>query len=94
MLVYHPNAGNGHAFAILTWAGFVGAMTGFSSAPMGVCEKVWLGYNGTSSRIGAPWHFVLRDILQYDIDVDSAIRYISNAGPSSLYWAVSSCILV
>jgi hypothetical protein len=31
---------------------------------MGVCEKVWAGYNGTLARVGVPWHFLLRDIMQ------------------------------
>jgi len=53
-------------------------MTGFSAAPLGVCEKVWLSYNGTQSRIGMPWTFVLQDILQYDVDKTSAINRIVN----------------
>eukprot|EP00698_Gefionella_okellyi_P020891 TRINITY_DN6653_c0_g1_i1.p1 TRINITY_DN6653_c0_g1~~TRINITY_DN6653_c0_g1_i1.p1 ORF type:complete len:440 (+),score=86.37 TRINITY_DN6653_c0_g1_i1:53-1321(+) len=76
--VYHPNAGNGHAFAVVGFAGFVGAFTGFSSAPIGLSEKVWLSYNGTSSRVGTPWTFVVRDILQYDADVDSAISRMAS----------------
>ena len=40
VLVYHPNEGNGHAYAVLTWTGFVGAITGYSSVELGVCEKV------------------------------------------------------
>ncbi len=39
--VYHPEAGNGHAFANYGWAGFVGSITGFSSAPM-VSRPIWL----------------------------------------------------
>lgn len=66
VLVYHPNEGNGHAYAVLTWSGFVGAITGYSSAEVGVCEKVWLNYKGKSSRAGIPFTFLLRDILQYD----------------------------
>jgi len=46
---------------------------------VGICEKVWLSYNGTSTRQGAPWDFVLRDILQYDADIDSALNRIYNA---------------
>jgi len=64
--VYHPEAGNGHAYAVLTWSGFVGAITGYSSVEMGICEKVWLNYKGKSSRAGIPFTFLLRDILQYD----------------------------
>jgi len=63
----------------LSWSGFVGGLTGFSSAPVGICEKVWYGYTGEFSRSGYPWHFLLRDILQYDADVDSAISRIATA---------------
>merc|ERR1712137_148908 len=76
--VYHPNDNDGQAFSILTWSGFVGALSGYSSASIGLCEKVWLSYNGTSSRSGDPWPFVLRDILQYDVDIDSAINRLTS----------------
>jgi hypothetical protein len=64
VLVYHPNAGDGHNFASFGWAGFIGTISGYSSSHMGVCEKVWAGFNGTLSRVGVPWHFLLRDIMQ------------------------------
>ena len=59
-------------------AGFIGALTGYSSSSVGICEKVWLSYNGTDSRSGMPWMFVLRDILQYDVDIDSALNRINS----------------
>ena len=77
--VYHPNANNGHAFANIAWLGFVGSLSGYSSAPVAVCEKVWIHYTGKSNREGYPWTFLLRDILQYDVDVDSALTRIANA---------------
>lgn len=85
LFVYHPTDG-GHNFSSLAWAGFNGAMTGFSSAPVGVCEKVWLSYNGTSSRAGYPWTFLLRDILQFDDDVDAAMNRIYNARRTCSIW--------
>jgi hypothetical protein len=78
VIVYHPSD-NGHDFSILTWSGFIGALTGYSSAPMGICEKVWLHYNGTSSRSGIPFHFLLRDILQFDADIDQTLSRIASA---------------
>ncbi len=54
----------GHPFAAVTWAGLVGTITGFSSAEVGICEKVWIHYDGHDSRFGTPFTFVLRDILQ------------------------------
>jgi len=79
VLVYHPNDGAGHPFSIVGWAGFIGAISGFSSAPVAVCEKVWDGYNESSSRLGIPFHFLLRDILQFDVDIDEALMRIENA---------------
>lgn len=78
VVVYHPTEA-GHPFSIYSYAGFIGTLTGFSSAPMAVCEKVWLHYNGTSSRAGFPWHFLLREILQFDHTVDEAIARLSAA---------------
>eukprot|EP01094_Clydonella_sp_ATCC50884_P006231 TRINITY_DN1529_c0_g1_i1.p1 TRINITY_DN1529_c0_g1~~TRINITY_DN1529_c0_g1_i1.p1 ORF type:complete len:435 (+),score=137.22 TRINITY_DN1529_c0_g1_i1:29-1306(+) len=77
VLVYHPE--DGHDFATLGWAGFIGALTGYSSAPIALCEKVWLAYNGTSSRSGIPWHFLTRDILQFDADINSAVSRMAGA---------------
>jgi len=79
VVVYHPNSGNGNPFALLTFTGFIGALTGYSSSPVGICEKVWYSYTGTENRIGYPWHFLLRDILQYDQDINSALNRIVNA---------------
>lgn len=79
VVVYHPNSGNGHAFANVAWLGFIGSLSGFSSAPVAICEKVWIHYTGVQNRAGYPWTFLLRDILQYDIDIDSALTRIANA---------------
>lgn len=76
---YHPLVGDGHAFSVLTWAGLVGAVTGYSSADIGISEKVWDGFNGVENVFGYPFHFVLQDILQYDIDTDAALSRIATA---------------
>jgi len=79
LLVYHPSASGANNFASFSWDGFVGALTGISSAPIGICEKVWLSYNGSFARSGNPWHFVLRDILNWDTSVDDAISRVFKA---------------
>jgi hypothetical protein len=76
--VYHPNEGDGHPFAQLGWTGMIGALTGFSGHDA-ICEKVWYHYDGHSSREGIPWTFLLRDILQYDTDIASAVARIDSA---------------
>jgi len=77
--VYHPNQEFGHPFSTVSWSGFVAGLTGFSDAPIAVCEKVWLSYNGTDSREGIPFHFLLRDILQFDSNIDDALSRIASA---------------
>jgi len=79
VIVYHPNKDDGHEFAILGWSGWMAALTGISSSPVGICEKVWYGYTGELSRSGYPWHYLLRDILQYDTNIDDAISRIATA---------------
>jgi len=76
--VYHPNAGNGHAFAQLGWTGLIGALTGYSPY-VGAGEKVWIHYNGTDARAGIPWTFVFRDMLQFDKSVEESISRLHNA---------------
>jgi hypothetical protein len=38
VMVYHPNQGNGHAFANVGFIGWIGALTGQSSAQMAISE--------------------------------------------------------
>jgi len=79
LTVYHPVAGDGHPFAIQTFAGYIGAITGYSGHA-GVSEKVWIKSNETQleGRSGTPWMFVLRDILQYDATVTAAMTRMEN----------------
>lgn len=38
VVVYHPNTGNGHAFANVGFVGWIGALTGQSSVNMAISE--------------------------------------------------------
>jgi len=84
VIVYHPT--QGHNFSILSWTGFIGALSGLSSANVGICEKFWASYNGTKNRYGIPFHFLLRDILQFDSDADDAFTRITNAARTCSIW--------
>lgn len=75
--VYHPS--EGVPFATLGWVGFVGALTGYSSSNVGICEKYWGGYKGTYNSAGIPFPYLLRDILQFDLDISSAMNRILHA---------------
>lgn len=82
VVVYHPNSDNGHAFANVGFIGWVGALTGQSSAQMGISE-IGVSYPdstfGSESRIGVPFTFLLRDILQFDNSYQDAITRITNS---------------
>lgn len=82
VMVYHADGTmpkGGHSFATLGWIGFVGALTGYSSANVGICEKYWGGYNGTYAEAGYPFPYVLRDILQFDKNNAEAYSRIEKA---------------
>lgn len=89
LLTMHPGAGNGSTFTSLTWAGLLGSITGMSSSGMGVGEKVWLQYEGTENIFGYVWHFLLQDILQFDMDTDEALSRIATANRTCSIWCVS-----
>jgi hypothetical protein len=49
------------------------------SMDIAVSEKVWLGSSDASTRFGIPWNFLLRDVLQYDSNLDDATNRMGNA---------------
>eukprot|EP01147_Barroeca_monosierra_P002763 gene2762-5620_t len=77
VVVYHPEKGDGHPFASVTWTGFIGSVTSYGGY-VGVSEKVWLSYNLSDSRAGVPFHFIIRDLAQYDITIADALNRIYN----------------
>lgn len=82
VVVYHPEEGNGHAFANVGFIGWVGALTGQSAAQMAISE-IGVAFPdasfGNESRIGVPFTFLLRDILQFDNSYLDTIARIQNA---------------
>jgi isopenicillin-N N-acyltransferase-like protein len=79
--VYHPAPGYGHAFANVGFTGFIGGLTGVSQAQLGISE-IGVAYPdssfGEESRIGVPFIFLLRDILQFDYTLDDALNRMIN----------------
>jgi len=83
--VYHPSedtddtdnfTGKGpQPWINVGFTGFIGALTGLSSAQLAISE-IGVTYPdetyGEMSRVGVPFIFLLRDILQYDYTVDDA----------------------
>jgi isopenicillin-N N-acyltransferase like protein len=80
--VQHPLAGDGHPFLTVGMVGFIGGLTGMSATQLGISE-IGVAYPdatfGQESRVGYPFIFLLRDILQYDITIDDAINRMANA---------------
>jgi len=81
IMVYHPDSDNGHSFINIGMLGFIGGLTGISSTQLGISE-IGVAYPddtfGDESRIGIPFIFLLRDILQFDETVDDSIARISD----------------
>jgi len=78
--IYHPSEGN--QFANVGMPGFIGGLTGLSEQLLGISE-IGVGYPdstfGSQSRVGYPFIFLLRDILQFDYTIDDAINRMINA---------------
>lgn len=81
VVVYHPS-NEGHDFANVGFIGWIGALTGQSAKNMAISE---IGVSfpdktfGKESRIGIPFTFLLRDILQFDNTYEDSISRIKNA---------------
>ena len=78
LTVYHPNSDNGKPFVSWTWPGFLGSITAFGTN-LGMSEKVWEKHPEALSRSGIPWHFLFRDVVQYDTTLEEAISRMQNA---------------
>jgi len=79
LVVYHPS--NGNVFANLGFTGWIGSITGINEKRLSISE---IGVSfpdetfGKESRHGYPFPFVLRDILQFDNNVDAATYRLNN----------------
>jgi len=87
IIVYVPK--EGHPFANIGWAGVIGSVTGISSIPLAISE-IGDSYDAAHDSFdGIPFAFLLRDILQFDPDLDSAVARVRK-GPrtTSLMYAI------
>lgn len=82
--VYHPNDGEGHAWANVAFAGFTGSVTGFSEKQIGLSE---IGVSFPDASFGPetylakgyPFGFLIRDALQFDSTLAEATHRIQTA---------------
>lgn len=87
--VYHTvdaptNSELGMPFINVGWAGWIGTLTGLNSKKIGVSEigvsySNYPPYFGNESRVGEPFVFLLRNILQHKSSLAEAVSYISTA---------------
>mmetsp|Transcript_4390 Transcript_4390/g.14261 ORF Transcript_4390/g.14261 Transcript_4390/m.14261 type:complete len:506 (+) Transcript_4390:1-1518(+) len=83
VIVYHPaQPGYGNQFANVGFLGWFGSITGMSERGMAISE---IGVSfpdptfGEESRYGVPFTFILRDILQFDNDLDQGLSRLITA---------------
>lgn len=61
--IYHSTEKGSVPFANIAWTGFIGSLTGYSSAGIGVSERLRNVNLKNSSFFGKPWTYALRDVL-------------------------------
>ncbi len=67
-------------FANIGFAGLVGSFTGVSGAKMSIGEQLWTSVNGGEmTMVGEPWHFVVRDVMQFSHNMGEAIERLMGA---------------
>jgi len=83
IIVYNPDGGI--PFANIGWVGFIGVVSGISSAHIAVSEIGESFGEEHETLEGEPMPFLLRDILQRDDSLDKAVERIRNAIRTSSY---------
>jgi len=80
--VRHPSPGEGQAFLTIGYMGFIGAITGLSSAQMAIGE-IGVSYPdatfGEESWVGVPFVFLMRDVMQWDATLEAGLARIHAA---------------
>lgn len=92
VMVRHPSdPDDGHSFVTVGYAGEVGAISGYSSAGVALSEKVWIRYAGEFSWEGMPTMWVIRDILQFATNLETAIAgVVSKNRTNSIFTGIGS----
>jgi len=81
VVVYHPST-LGHPFINVGFVGWIACLAGMSSTQLAISE---IGVTfpdatfGEESRIGVPFTYLMRDVLQFDETVDNSIDRITSA---------------
>lgn len=80
-------------FANIAWTGFLGSLTGHSSAQISLGERLRGGPLKDDSRFGKPWTYVLRDTLQFAHNIDEALELMKSSHRTcSIYVGLGSSV--
>ncbi|CAF4979726.1 unnamed protein product, partial [Rotaria socialis] len=68
-----------HTFANFGYAGLVGSIGAYNEVSVGLGQKVWITTEqDITSRLGNPWTYVLRDVIQFSNSLDTALSMLIN----------------
>ena len=68
-----------HTFANFGYAGLIGSLNAYSDVSIGLGQKVWITTEqDITSRLGNPWTYVLRDVVQFSQSIDTALTMMEN----------------
>lgn len=89
--VYHSTEPGSVPFANIAWIGFLGSLTGYSSAKIGMGERLRGGAADTMTRFGKPWTYVIRDVLQFSHTLGEALQELNETERTcSIYLGLGS----
>lgn len=92
LVMYNLNEKGSKPFVNVGWAGFVGSLTGFGVST-GIGEKVrkQKPVKENETRIGTPWTYALRDVLQFADTIDDALNRLNKTRRTcSIHVGISS----
>ena len=69
-----------YAFANFGYLGLIGSIGAYNEVSVGLGQKVWITTEqDITSRLGNPWTYVLRDVIQFSNTIDTALTMLINA---------------
>lgn len=68
-----------HTFANFGYAGLIGSLNAYNDVSVGLGQKVWITTEqDITSRLGNPWTYVMRDVIQFSDSIDTALTMMEN----------------
>ena len=77
---YKQNYSTSHAFANFGYAALIGSIGAYNEVSVGLGQKVWITTeHDITTRLGNPWTYVLRDVVQFSDSIDTGLSMLINA---------------